>query len=353
MKEMSRRVSQKVSRQDFLKAAGVTGAMGVSGVLLGAGAAQGQGQGQGRDYQGKDSGMEGMDHGGGGVHFGFGAKGDVDLSRFDPTEFLRTFDYGEERQEDGRTVREYEVTAQDAEIEVAPGIMYPAWTYNGQVPGPTLRATEGDRIRIAFKNRASHPHTMHFHGIHPANMDGMFEIVQPGDEFVYEFDAEPFGSHIFHCHVFPLKEHIARGMYAAFIIDPKEGRPDADEMVMVMNGFDTNFDQSNEFYAANTVAFHYHRHPIKIKKDELIRIYISNFLEFDFVNSMHIHGNFFDYYPTGTKLEPSEFTDTKIFAQAERGIMEFRYKFPGMFMFHTHISEFTELGWSGLFEVVE
>ena len=96
----------------------------------------------------------------------------------------------------GRTVREYEITAQDAEIEVAPGIMYPAWTYNGQVPGPTLRATEGDRIRITFKNRASHPHTMHFHGIHPADMDGMFEIVGVGQEYVYEFDAEPFGSHI-------------------------------------------------------------------------------------------------------------------------------------------------------------
>lgn len=208
-------------------------------------------------------------------------------------------------------------------------------------------------MRLVFKNRASHPHTVHFHGIHPADMDGMFEIVAPGREFVYEFDAEPFGSHIYHCHVLPLKEHIARGMYGAFIVDPKEGRPEADEMVMVQNGFDTNFDQSNELYAANTVAFHYARHPIKIKKNELIRIYISNLLEFDFVNSIHIHANFFDYYPTGTKLEPSEFTDTKIFAQAERGIMEFRYKHPGMFMFHTHISEFTELGWSGFFEVVE
>ncbi|MBA3388068.1 MAG: multicopper oxidase domain-containing protein, partial [Rubrobacter sp.] len=154
---MKEKLSQKFSRGDFLRAAGVTGALGVSGTLLGAHAAQGQG----RDYQGQDSGMGGMDHGSPkaseameDMHFGFGAKGDVDLSRFDPTEFLRTFDYGEERKEGGRTVREFEVTAQDAEIEVAPGIMYPAWTYNGQVPGPTLRATEGDRIRITFKNRA-------------------------------------------------------------------------------------------------------------------------------------------------------------------------------------------------------
>jgi FtsP/CotA-like multicopper oxidase with cupredoxin domain len=124
-------------------------------------------------------------------------------------------------------------------------------------------------------------------------------------------------------------------------------------MVMVMNGFDTNFDQANELYAVNTVAFHHQRHPVKIKKNELIRVYISNLLEFDFQNSMHLHANFFDYYPTGTKLEPSELTDTKLFGQGERGIMEFRYKFPGRFMFHAHVSEFAELGWMGLFEVEE
>ena len=98
---------------------------------------------------------------------------------------------------------------------------------------------------------------------------------------------------------------------------------------------------------------HYQRHPIQIKKNELVRIYISSLLEFDFINSMHLHANFFDYYPQGTSLKPLEFIDTKSFVQAERGIMEFRYKHPGLFMFHTHISEFTELGWSGLFEVVE
>ena len=60
------------------------------------------------------------------------------------------------------------------------------------------------------------------------------------------------------------------------------------------------------------------------------RIYVVNVLEFDFVNSFHTHANFFDYYPTGTRLEPSDFTDTKMFAQGERGIMEFRYGFPGI-----------------------
>jgi len=273
--------------------------------------------------------------------------------RLGPTGCSRDFNRGEERREGGRVVREYELTAEDVEIEVAPGVVYPAWAYNGQVPGPTLRATEGDRLRIVFKNRGAHPHTIHFHGFHPANMDGVFELVGPGDEFVYEFDAEPFGCHLYHCHTMPLKKHIEKGLYGAFVIDPREGREDADELVMVMNGFDTNFDGANEVYAVNTAAFHYQKNPIRIQKGELVRAYVVNVLEFDLINSFHTHANFFDYYPTGTKLEPSEFTDTKMFAQGERGIMEFRYDFPGRFMFHAHVSEFAELGWMGLFEVEE
>jgi FtsP/CotA-like multicopper oxidase with cupredoxin domain len=332
-----------ISRRDFLRAAGT---VGISGGLLGAYAGRASGQHHGRDVSRAAS--EHMSS-----HGGNGTVGSVDTSRFDPGEFLRDFYWGDERREGGRTVREYELTAEGVEIEVAPGVMYPAWAYNGQVPGPTLRAREGDRLRVVFRNRDAHPHTIHFHGFHPANMDGVFELVEPGGEFVYEFDAEPFGMHLYHCHTPPLRKHIEKGLYGAFIIDPREGRPKADELVMVMNGFDTNFDASNEVYAVNTVAFHFQQNPVEIKQGELVRVYVVNVLEFDFVNSFHTHANFFDYYPTGTRLEPSEFTDTKVFGQGERGIMEFRYHFPGRFMFHAHVSEFAELGWMGLFDVRE
>ena len=80
-------------------------------------------------------------------------------------------------------MREYTLTAVDREIEIAPGVFFPAWTYNGTVPGPVLRATEGDlAARQLRRTPASHPHTIHFHGIHPPNMDGVFEVVEPGDE---------------------------------------------------------------------------------------------------------------------------------------------------------------------------
>ncbi|MBA3357825.1 MAG: multicopper oxidase domain-containing protein [Thermoleophilaceae bacterium] len=285
--------------------------------------------------------------------------GSVDprVNGFDPAEIVRDFDRGTVTREGGRTVRTFEIVAEDREIEVAPGVKFAAWAYNGRVPGPTLRATEGDFVRVKFVNGSSHPHTIHFHGIHTARHDGIPETgpgnIQPGKSFTYEFEARPFGLHLYHCHTSPLAEHIAKGLYGMFVIDPKAGRPEADELVMVMNGFDTNFDNANEVYAVNTVAFAYHDKPIRVKRDELVRIYLMNITEFDLLNSFHLHANFFDYYPTGTKLEPRDFTDTVTQGQGERGICEVRFPFTGRFMFHAHVSEFADLGWMGFFDVVD
>src|SRR5438093_11639481 len=75
------------------------------------------------------------------------------LEGFDPMAFLTAFDYGEvSKLPDGRTLREYEIVSQNQELEIAPGVVFPAWAFNGQVPGPTLRATEGDVLRIHFTN---------------------------------------------------------------------------------------------------------------------------------------------------------------------------------------------------------
>jgi manganese oxidase len=349
----------KVSRREMLKLGGAGAAAVAGGGLLGRSMTA---EGQTR--------KQSSGHGG---HGPMGAMGTVDHARngFDPSELVFDFDTGEVSKDSrGRTVREYTIVAQDKEIEIAPGLFFPAWTYNGRVPGPTLRATEGDRVRVHFTNGASHPHTIHFHGFHSAQMDGVPNIgrgdVEPGDSFTYDFIAGPFGCHLYHCHSNPLKRHIHKGLYGTFIIDPGPDRShersperakDAGwiEMVMVMNAFDTTFDGENEVYAVNTVAFAYQNEPIRLGTENKARIYLVNITEFDPINSFHLHGNFFNYYDTGTSLEPTVFTDMIIQAQAQRGILEFNFKGfePGMHMFHAHQSEFVELGWMGLFDVVE
>ena len=340
-------------------AVGVPAAIGLNQLVNGGSAAPALAEADGAAAS--ESPLKGHEHGGF-IHAGFASDRAVDHDRngFNPTEILRDFDYGKTRRlPNGRVLREWEIVAADREIEVAPGVSYEAWTYNGRVPGPTLRAREGELLRIKLINGSEHPHTMHFHGVHTALMDGMPGIgedrgggqIEPGESFTYEFDASPFGVHLYHCHVAPLAAHIARGLYGAFIIDPKEGRPEADELVMVMNGFDTNFDGENEIYAVNTVGFHYIDEPIMVPRNELVRIYLVNVLEYDPVNSFHIHGNFFHHYPTGTSLRPIEFTDTIIQGQAQRAILELEFPFDGDYMFHAHVTEFAELGWTGFFRV--
>src|SRR5687767_14889253 len=340
-----------LSRRNWLT---LTGLGSVVGGLIGAARPSGQSAHGGRSAGAHEN-------------HSMGTVGRVPVDTFNPSTFLRSWNfselepaarakvYRETPRPDGTVLREYELYALDREIEIAPGLFFPAWTYNGQVPGPTIRATEGDRVKVTFKNVGSHPHTIHFHGWHPPSMDGALpgQEVQPGETFVYEFDAEPFGLHLYHCHTVPLKRHIHKGLYGAFIIDPRAGRPAADEMVMVMNAFDTNFDAENEVYAVNSVANAYMQEPIRVTVGRPVRIYLVNLTEFDPVNSLHLHAMFFDVFRTGTSLTPSEHTDTLMLCQGERAIVETTFRYPGDFMFHAHQSEFSELGWMGLFRAVE
>ena len=183
--------------------------------------------------------MAGMDTAGGapqpghGGHAGF-RGGEVDHKETASTRtVVRDFDWGKaSKLPDGRTLREWTLVASEKEIEVAPGVNFVAWAYNGRIPGPTLRAKEGERLRIHSSTAGAHPHTIHFHGIHTAPADGVLGLgageMTPGKSTIYEFDALPAGLHLYHCHVRPLAEHIAKGLYGAFIIDPSDERDDAD-----------------------------------------------------------------------------------------------------------------------------
>jgi manganese oxidase len=301
-------------------------------------------------------------------HHGLGTVGRVSRDRFfNPSTFARSWNfndlepadrarvYKETARPDGTLLREYQLFAVDREIEIAPGVFYPAWTYNGQVPGPTIRATEGDRVKVTFVNMGSHPHTIHFHGWHKPEMDGSLpdQQVAPGQSFVYEFDADPAGLHLYHCHAVPLKRHIHKGLYGTFIVDRRDDPPGGrDELVMVMNAFDTNFDNENEIYAVNTVANAYMVDPVRVTVGRPVRIHLVNITEFDLLNSFHLHGMFFEANRTGT-MRSAEITDTIMLCQGERAILDTTFRYPGDFMFHAHQSEFAELGWMGLFRAEE
>ncbi|MEH2261972.1 multicopper oxidase domain-containing protein [Nostoc sp.] len=268
-----------------------------------------------------------------------------------PMKILRDFDYGTVKQENGRTIREFQLTAGTSIIKLNSAVSYNIWDLNGRIPGPTLRAKQGDRIRVLFLNNAGHSHSLHFHGVHPAEMDGVRPI-RNGSATIYEFDAEPYGVHLYHCHIEPVTRHIAKGLYGMFIIDPPTPRPPADEIVLVMSGYDVNDDSHNDFYSFNGVPHHYMHHPIPIYKDQLIRLYVLNIIEYDPAVTFHLHANFFDVYRYGMSMTPSEKSDVITMGVAERHILEFAFRYPGKYMFHPHQDAIAENGCMGQFEVI-
>ncbi|MEH2269103.1 MAG: multicopper oxidase domain-containing protein [Nostoc sp.] len=268
-----------------------------------------------------------------------------------PMKMLRDFDYGTVKQENGRTIREFQLTAGTSIIKLNSAVSYNIWDLNGRIPGPTLRAKQGDRIRVLFLNNAGHSHSLHFHGVHPAEMDGIRPISN-GNATIYEFDAEPYGVHLYHCHIEPVTRHIAKGLYGMFIIDPPTPRPPADEIVLVMGGYDVNDDSHNDYYAFNGLPHYYMHHPIGIYKDQLIRLYVLNIIEYDPAVTFHLHANFFDVYRYGMSMTPSEKADVITMGVAERHILEFAFRYPGKYMFHPHQDAIAENGCMGQFEVL-
>ena len=318
----------------------------------------------------------------------------TDLSkRPNAIEYLTYFNCGHVNTfKNGTTLREFSLTTSEnntipiSDVGSNDPVLFNAWAFNGTVPGPTMRMTEGDHVKITVfnSNSSTHAHSLHMHSIHPGDMDGMMGpagTIPPGGHFTYDFIASPFGVYPYHCHVEPVTSHINHGLYGMMIIDPKTPRPVAKEMVMMMNGYNlvddyapsmstqsrpptaaelrANFSDAtksaegvdNQIYTVNGAAFIYRDHPIDLVTGQDYRIYLVNMLEFDPVNSFHLHGNMFEYYPSGTGTNPSYLTDIVTLGQGDRGIMEFNYDKPGMFMFHAHKNEFTNLGWMGMFNV--
>lgn len=316
-------------------------------------------------------------------------------------EYLTHFNCGRVSQgENGQTIREFTLIIEENQnITISnAGHYFDAWTFNGTVPGPTMRMTEGDLVRINVINSKDnqHTHSLHMHSIHAAEMDGVAipvssnshgnnmistgvfyksGMILPGKSFTYEFVAQPYGVYPYHCHVNPVADHINRGLYGMMVIDSREPREQMVEMVMTLNGYDMDYDlegtiappsmaeirgeeereeeeeRDNEIYTVNGKAFDYMDNPIPLNAGEKYRIYLLNMVEFDLINSFHLHGDMISYIPGGTQYEATQVNDVIELGQANRGIMEFDYDNPGRYMFHAHVQEFTDLGWMGLFDV--
>jgi FtsP/CotA-like multicopper oxidase with cupredoxin domain len=109
-------------------------------------------------------------------------------------------------------------------------------------------------------------------------------------------------------------------------------------------------EHDNSIYSVNGIANYYMHHPINVTLHEPLRIYMFNMLDFE-ENSFHLHGQLFDYYPSATSEKPTFRNDVVSLSQGDRGIIETKFDFPGLYMAHAHIEQIGGRGWSTLFNV--
>ncbi len=120
------------------------------------------------------------------------------------------------------------LVAEAVEHEFAPGLRAQCWGYNGGTPGPTIEATEGDRLRLYVTNRLPEPTSVHWHGlILPNGMDGVAGLNQrpipSGETFMYEFTLRDAGTFMYHPHYDEMTQ-IALGMVGMFVVHPRTPR---------------------------------------------------------------------------------------------------------------------------------
>lgn len=259
------------------------------------------------------------------------------------------------REENG--VKIFELTAKAVQWPILDGVWATAYTYNGTVPGPLIRVTEGDQVRIVVKNELPVATTIHWHGVEVPNaMDGVPGVTQdpiePGETFTYEFTARPAGTFMYHSH-FEGDIQVGAGLYAPLIIDPRVPEsplPDVDATVMIsewlikdgrtyaampMSGMEPNYFTFNGKAFPATETLH-------VKKGQLVRLRLMGIGQF--IHPIHLHGMAFKIVATDGHAVPeaTQLTkDTINIAPGERYDIEFVAREPGEWMLHCHILHHT------------
>jgi FtsP/CotA-like multicopper oxidase with cupredoxin domain len=232
-------------------------------------------------------------------------------------------------------VKVFEIVCQEVAWETEPGKKVAALSYNGVVPGPEIRVTEGDPVRVIVKNQMKESTTIHWHGIHtPNNMDGVSFLnqppIKPGATFTYEFRAKPFGSHMYHSH-HNAAEQVTRGLLGAFIIEPtdktKEPAHDSD-YIIILNDANLGLTLNGKSFPATA--------PIFAKVGERVRVRFMN--EGLMIHPMHLHGMYMRVFAADGAILPQPYDcDTLNIAPGQRLDVLIDCQNPGAWAFHCHI----------------
>ena len=252
-------------------------------------------------------------------------------------------------------VKVFELTARPVKWTILDGVEVTAWSYNGTVPGPLIRVTEGDHVRIVLTNQLPDATSIHWHGlVVPNAQDGVAQPpltqapVEPGATFTYEFVAPPSGTIMYHSHV-DTDTQINIGLFGAFIIDPKhEIDPPDQDITLILNEWrydaaaDLTYPAMPGMGEPNYFTVNGKAYPaiptLNVKQGERVRIRLIGAGQFE--HPMHLHGMPFKIVATDGNPVPkiAQLTkDTISVHPGERYDIEFTAFNPGQWAFHCHI----------------
>jgi nitrite reductase (NO-forming) len=267
----------------------------------------------------------------------------------DPSEVPATVTYAK----DG--VVEIEMTTREVIGEMADGVTFNYWTYDGTVAGPFLRVREGDTVRLTLHNDATslHPHNIDLHAVTGPGGGGAATIVDPGESKTITFKALNAGLFVYHCAYSSASSHMTHGMYGLILVEPKDGLPPVDKEFYVMQGefyssgalgrkglqlFDANamLDGKPQYIVFNgrTGAL---TEGMDVKVGETVRLYVGNG-GVNLVSNFHVIGEIFDkvYREGDLVTPPAEGLQTTIIPAGGAAVVEFKADYPGNYALVDH-----------------
>jgi FtsP/CotA-like multicopper oxidase with cupredoxin domain len=250
----------------------------------------------------------------------------------------------------------FRLVAEPVKREFAPGMIVDCWGYNGQTPGPTIEAVEGDRVRIFVTNKLPERTSVHWHGVLlPNGMDGVAGLnqphIEPGETYVYEFTLRQHGTQMYHPHSDEMVQ-MALGMVGFFVIHPRvpeQPRSDRDFAIMLHEWFVApGTSRPNPAVMTDFNIFTFNSRvwpgtaPLVVKKGQRVRLRLGN-LSMD-SHPIHLHGYRFETTGTdGGRTPPSARcpeTTVNVPVGATRDI-EWVADAPGDWALHCHKSHHT------------
>ncbi len=253
----------------------------------------------------------------------------------------------------------------DKVVEIANGIKYRAWTFNGVVPGPVIHARVGDTIDVTLTNEASMGHSIDFHAaLAPPNV--AYQTVPPGSTLHFSFVATSPGAFLYHCGTPPVLEHISNGMYGAIVIDPRDGwGDDAQQYVFVQSEFyPQQVKGTDQFEGSlqkmitgiaqvvdfNGKAFQYMMNPLPIPVEKPVRLFVVNAGPSHF-SAFHVVGTLFTRaLVDGNPANKLVGVQTMPIPPGGGSVLEFTVHQPGRYAFVTHAFGDADAGAMGVFE---